>query len=271
MIFYLNIVEVSDIINYYGGPVIVTVIISVFIVKVLFKLEADKYRIKWNREQKEILELSRAEITREQSIFAAVLNSHSSSHQFSQADRIEAVKVLWDNIVKLRDLTLFPEVLFDNFLENEYNQMYNNKKIMSGLNSISSDILTDETIWNSTVKYRPFLGEQLWNLFHIYYIFVNRVVFRLIEGRDKKNIMSWNKDEYLQLILEKAFTDEEKKWIFSPPKNMNPIRPTIDLMEQKILFEMQKIISGELAAESDLTNSQKLKDIIKQESKFAKI
>lgn len=95
-------------------------------------------------------------------------------------------------------------------------------------------------------------------------------MFKLIEGRDKKNIVSWNKDEYLRLILEKAFTDEEKKWIFSP-SSMNPLRPTIDLMEQKILFEMLKIISGELAAESDLANARKLQELTKQEWKFAKI
>lgn len=134
--------EVSDIIANYGGPVVVTIIISVFIVKLLFKLEADKYRIKWNREQKEILDLSRAEITREQSIFTATLNSHSSSHQFSQSDRIEAVKVLWDNILKLRDLILFPGVFFDSLLENEYNQIYNNNTIMSGLNSLSFNTIS---------------------------------------------------------------------------------------------------------------------------------
>ena len=142
--------------------------------------------------------------------------------------------------------------------------------VMSGLNSLSSNILTDRTIWSNVEKYRPFLGEQLWNLFHIYYIFVYRVVWKLIEGRDKKIIVSWNKDEYLHLILEKAFTDEERKWIFSPPKNINPLRPTIDLMEQKILFEMLKIISGELAAENDLSKARKLQEITKQEWKYAK-
>lgn len=263
---YLIIMEVSDIFTYYGGPIVVTSTISVFIVKLLLKREENK----WNREQEKILERQRAEINREHSIFTATLNSYSASHQFSQSDRIDAVKVLWDNILKLRDLIGFPGVFFDSLLENEYNQIYDNKTIMSGLNSLPSNILTDRKIWGNVEKYRPFLGEQLWNLFHIYYIFVYRVVYKLIEGRDKKNIVSWNKDEYLRLILEKAFTDEEKKWIFSPPKNMNPLRPTIDLMEQKILFEMLKIISGELAAESDLSNARKLQEITKQEWKYSK-
>lgn len=268
---YLIIMAVSDIIAYLGGSVVLTVLILKFFGRFFFETVADKWKIEWNREQEEKLERLRAEITREQSIFTATLNSHSSSHQFSQSDRIEAVKVLWDNILKLRDLILFPGVFFDSLLENEYNQIYNNNTIMNGLNSLSFNSLDDRTIWNNVEKHRPFLGEQLWNLYHIYYILVYRVVFKLIEGRDKKNIVSWNKDEYLRLILEKAFTDEERKSIFSPSKNMNPLRPTIDLMEQKILFEMLKIISGELAAENDLANARKLQEITKQEWKYAKI
>lgn len=118
--------EVSDIITYYGGPVIVTSAVSVFIVKLLLKRAENK----WNREQEKILERLRAEINREHSIFTATLNSYSASHQFSQSDRIEAVKALWDNILTLRDLILFPGVFFDSLLENEYNQIYNNKTII---------------------------------------------------------------------------------------------------------------------------------------------
>ena len=227
---YLIIMEVSDIIVCLSGWVALTVCLVVVIVKFfgrfLAEIIANKLKIKWNREQEEKLELLRAEFTREHSTFTAVLNSYSSIHKLSQSKRIEAVEILWANTLKLRDLSDFPALFFDSLFENEYNPSYNKKILMSGLNSLSPDSLSDEasTIFNNVEKYRPFLGEQLWNLFHIYYILSFRVVLKLIEGRDEKNITSWDKDKYIRLILDRTFTDEDRKSIPTPPKNMNPLK-----------------------------------------------
>lgn len=258
--------EVSDIVVQLGGWTILTVGIAVFIGKFLTEGMANKLKIEWRGEQEEKIELLRAEITREHSIFTAILNSSSSIHKLSQSDRIEAIKILWENTLKLRDLSAFPALFFDNLFENEYNQSYNKETRMSGLNSLSSDSLFDKasTIFNNVEKYRPFLDEQLWNLFHIHYILSFRVVLKLIEGRDKKNIISWDKDKYIRLILDRAFTDEDRKSIPVPPKNMNPLKPTIGLMEQKILFEIFKMASGESAVESDLSKAKKLRKLIPQ-------
>lgn len=263
---YLIIMEVSDIIVYLGGWAVLTAGIAVFIGKFLTERIADNLQIKWSREQEEKLEILRAEITREHSIFTAILNSSSSIHKLSQSERIEAIKILWENTLKLRDLSGVPALFFDYLFENEYNQSCNKETRISGLNSLSSDSLFDKasTIFNNVEKYRPFLGEQLWSLFHIYYILSFRVVLKLIEGRDEKNIISWDEDEYIRLILDRAFTDEDRKSIPVPPKNMNPLTPTIDLMKQKMLFEIFKIISGELAAESDLSKAKELRKLIPQ-------
>ena len=255
-----------DVIAYVGGWAALTVALAVFIGKFFAQTISNNLKIKWSREQEEKLEQLRAEITREHSIFTTILNSYSSSHQFSQSNRIEAVQTLWDNILMLRNLSSFPVLFFDNLFEGEYNEVYNNKTMMSGLDALSVDDTFTEIskIGDTVEKYRPFIGEQLWSLFRVYLILTVRVVCSLAEGRDNKNIISWDKDEYLQLILNNAFNDEDRKTISSTPQNMNPLRPTIELMEQKILFEMFKITSGDLAAESDFSNAKKLQELIKQ-------
>ena len=137
---------------------------------------------------------------------------------------------------------------------------------MNGLNSLSSDSLFDEApaMFHNVEKYRPFHGEPLWNLFHLHYILCFRVVLKLIEGRDEKNITSWDNDEYIRFIIDRLFTDDDRKSIPTPPKNMNPLMPTIDLMERKILFAMFKIISGESVAESDLSKAKELQAVLKE-------
>jgi len=262
---YLIIMEALGIIAYLGGWAVLTVGLAAVIGRFLAKIIADNLKIKWSGEQEEKLEILRAEITREHSTFTAVLNSYSSIHKLSQSKRIEAVEILWANTLKLRDLSGFPALFFDSLFENEYNPSYNKKILMSGLNSLSPDSLSDKasTIFNNVEKYQPFLDEQLWNLFQVYYILLFRVVFKLIEGRDEKNIISWDKDKQIRLILDRTFTDEDRKSIPTPPKNMNPLTPTINLMKQKILFEIFKVISGELAAESDLSKAKELQEVLK--------
>lgn len=258
--------EILDIIKYVGGWAALTVILASFIGRFFSQIISENLKIKWSKEQEEKLEQIRAEIDREHLIFTKVLDSYSSSHQFSQSNRIKAVEILWDNVLNLRNLCSFPLLFFDALYEMEYNQVYSNNIMMSGLNSLSIDDANEEmsTIIDNVEKYRPFLGEQLWSIFRIYIILSIRPLYLLVKGRDTKNIKSWDEDEYIQTILNKTLTEEDKKSIPSYPKNMHPLRPTVELMEQKILFETLKIISGELAAENDFSKAKSLQNLLKQ-------
>lgn len=256
--------EVLEIIAYLGGWAVLTVSIAVFIGRFFAERIADKLKIKWSGEQEEKLEQLRAEITLEHSIFTAILNSYSSSHQFSQSNRIKAVQTLWDSILETRKLGETPSFFFGILLEREYNTVYDNGKIMSQLNSLSFDNTVGKIppIIESVEKSRPFLGEHLWSLFQIYTILVGRVSWLLIEGINKKDIKSWHKDKYIQSILNEIFNEKEIQFITS--KMIGSFKVATELLEQKLLFEILKIISGELAAESDLSKVKKLQELIAQ-------
>ena len=256
--------EILDIVTYIGGWAALTVILAAFIAKYLSEMISDKLKIKWSGGQEEKLEKLRAEITHEHSIFTAILNSYSSSHQFSQSDRIKAVQTLWDSTLEIRKLGQNPSFFFNILLEREYNTVYDNEIMMGNLNSLSSDNTVEKIlgIIESVEKSRPFLGEHLWSLFKIYTILVGRVSWLLIEGKNKKDIKSWHKDEYIYSILNEIFDEKEIHSVTS--KKIGSFKVATELLEQKILFEMLKIISGELAAESDLSKTKKLQKLIEQ-------
>jgi hypothetical protein len=159
--------EILEIITYLGGWAALTVILAAFIGRFLSQMISENFKIKWSKEQEEKIEQIRAEITREHLIFKKVLDSYSSSHQYSQTNRIKAVQILWDNLLELRQLVSFPVLFFDTLYEREYNQVYSNDIMMSGLNSLSFDDATEKMsiILDNVEKYRPFLGEQLWSMF----------------------------------------------------------------------------------------------------------
>lgn len=256
---------VLEIIVYLGGGAALAASFVYFLGNFLAERMADKLKIKWSGEQEKKLEQLRAEITREHSTFTAILNSYSSSHQFSQSDRIKAVQTLWGNILKTRNIGSFPSFFFDVLLENEYNTIEKDAPLMSKLNSLSFNKTVEEIgqIIESVENYRPFLGEHLWSLFKLYTILVSRTSILLIKGRDNKDIKSWHKDEYIQSILNEIFDEKEMQSINSGI--IVSFEVATELLEQKILFEMFKIISGELAAESNLSKAKKLQELIGQE------
>ena len=256
--------EILEIITYLGGGTVLTASIVVFGGRFFAERMADKLKMEWSGEQAKKLEQLRAEITREHSIFTAILNSYSSSHHFSQSNRIKAVQTLWDSTLEIRRLGAAASFFFGTLVEHEYNTVYNNAPMMSHLNSISFDNTSGKmpAILKSAEKSRPFLGEHLWSLFKIYTIIVGRVSWLLMDGKNKKDIKSWHKDEYIQSILNEIFDEKEMHSITSGI--MVSFKVATELLEQKILFEMFKIISGELAAESNLSKAKKLQELIVQ-------
>ena len=249
-----------EIIAYIGGWVTLTVGVAVYIGQFFAERMADKLKLKWSGEQEQKLEKLREEITRKQSIFTAILNSYSSSHQFSQTDRIKAVQTLWESTLETRKLGFTPSFIDATFFESEYNTLIDKGELKSL--SIDNTIGKIPPIVESVEKSRPFLGEHLWSLFKIYTILVGRVSWLFIDGRNKKNLKSWHKDEYIQSFLNEIFDEKEIDFIKS--KILGSFKAATELLEQKILFEMFKIISGELAAESDLSKAKKLQKLIEQ-------
>lgn len=268
LMYRYNNMEVLEIIGYLGGWVVLTASVAVFIGKSFAGTIADKLKIKWSGEQEEKLEQLRAEITLEHSTFTSILNSYSSSHQFSQSDRIKAVQTLWENTLETRKLGEVPSFFFGHLLESEYNTVYNNNGFMIKLNSLTLDntIGRIPSIIDSVEKSRPFIGDNLWSLFRIYTILVGRTSWLLMEGKNNKDIKSWHKDEYTQSILNGILDETEMHSITT--KTIDSFRLATELFEQKILNEMFKIISGDLAAESDLSKAKKLQELIGQNETY---
>ena len=256
---FIIMVGLEEIIAAIGGWVVLTIVLARFIAQRI----ADNLKIRWSREQEGKLEQLRAEITREHSIFTTILNSYSSGHQFAQSNRIEAVQTLWDSVLELRKLGKIPSFFFRILSATEYNQVYDKEQMMAILNDLSASDTMEKlsNLTDDVEKYRPFLGEYLWSLYKAYSILVGRVVWLLTEGRDNRNIVSWHKDEHLRSVLDVILTIEERTSIYS--RDACPFDEGTRILEQKMLDEMFKVISGELAAESNLSTVKKLQEAIK--------
>lgn len=251
---------ISYIIISLGGWTLVTL----GIVKYFGDRIANKLEIKWKAEEEEklkkmVIELTaeenikleklRSEITHQHSTFTTILESYSSVYKVSQERRIIAVEILWENLLKQRDLIAYVETIYDIlFLKPSNVKLEKDHK----LEPVSLEKFN--SIFNSVLKCRPFLGEYLWSLYNSAYIFTFRIMYNYNEDLKKETMVHWHNDEYLMEILSKIFTSRE-----SIPSS---IRETRELLEQKILYEMLKITSGDSIAERNLSKAKVIQEAI---------
>jgi hypothetical protein len=227
---------------------------------------ANKLEIKWKAEEEEklkkmVIELTaeenikleklRSEITHQHSTFTSILESYSSVYQASQERRILAIEILWENLLKQRDLIRYAETIYDTFLNSPE---FGSKKLGTGhkLEPVSLDNFN--VIFDSVLKCRPFLGEYLWSLYNSSYIFTYRIMYNYNEDLKKGVMVHWHNDKYLMEILSRILTSRE-----SIPSS---IRETRELLEQKILNEMLKITSGDSIAERNLSKARVIQEAI---------
>lgn len=263
-------ITISTLIRILGGwSLVITGIIGYFGYRI-----ADKMKIKWNAEANERLEelrnsgnkeieKLRAEINQDYSFFKIILDSYSSEFQSTQPNRIKAIETLWENTLLIRRLGGTSTAFYGLFLEKEFNTIYNNEKIQELiLKPISSSDIDQILLSVGNVeKCRPFLGEYLWTLFNTYSTLIGRVTLLLYEGIEKKNIKCWHKDTYTRSIIEEVFSEDEKRYIYS--MKIGSFKAATNILERKMLYEIAKLVSGELAANNNFDKAVKIQQLLK--------
>ncbi|WP_110955964.1 hypothetical protein [Anaerosinus massiliensis] len=238
----ISITYILDLMLKYG-TLIVTIIIGVWA------------RHKFNKQHdfNKDVEFLKSQLVQNQAILNSTINSFASERQASQERRIMGVDAIWKEVIDIRQkhsaVTFFYSILFPD----EYNKELKNHPIVD-LDEI--EIVLRELSKNNLEVHRPFIGEKLWFLFWTYRAFQGRVTYRFIEASKKSNIQDWRDDkgsiEHLSNVLKKDELIYVKK--YSP---LGSLTIAINLIEYKILEEINLLISGEKAAENSYKNAIK--------------
>lgn len=114
---------------------------------------------------------------------------------------------------------------------------------------------------------RPFLGEHLWVRFWVYRAAAGRITWRFAEGRARRLIPRWDRDESggpdpMIELLRTVLEESEISWL--QQQEVGGPHRLLDLMEQKILAEADRWISGAAAAAYSVEEGRKLVDALWQ-------
>lgn len=172
--------------------------------------------------------------------------------------RIKAVNDLWREMLRLRKGT--PHLVFyvDIMQPSQYPQLWTNPKMRDVESYVDAQV--KDLVGGSTaedIEYiRPFLGEDVFANFFAYRAIFGRVAYVLQDGVKNRSLGNWFRDEDIREILLVVFSEEEMSTLeglqsghFSYMRN---------LLEEKILSDMRKVISGEVSTAEGLEQGRKI-------------
>jgi hypothetical protein len=225
----------------------------------LFDFLFKKTLVRYEKENEKELEDYRSLINLKHSVFASALDSYFDGYKITTEHKIESIEKLWNGMLEIREQASDCSVFYNIIHEKEYDSIFttSNPKIKTLLDGVTN------SNWQQILRIksenevnRVFLGEEIWALFEVYVIVSSRPIFLLVKGKEKKEIMSIKHDEHLKSFLDIVFTKEENEKFYQ--KDFEFLKEISMALEQKILLQMSKVISGEKASESNLERSRQI-------------
>lgn len=251
----------------FGGTTIVFSGIIIY----LSKLLNEKIISSWKSKNDKQLEKIKGVINKNNSITTTLTQQVGQNFQKLQDKKITAIEEYWTNILSIKSAIPSVVSLFYSILSNEELTV---EKINSGktdfgqlLNEFSQYEFTNDLTKGSNIiaKYRPFLSEDLWMLMHAYKGFIGRCVFLLVDGYQKNDISHWKNDNGVKQIVMTVLKENEFEYIVS--LKFHSFESMLQLLESKILTEINKLISGKDFTMNSLEELKKINTILKQDEK----
>ncbi|MDR6404583.1 MULTISPECIES: hypothetical protein [Chryseobacterium] len=262
-------ISISEIITICGGA---SIMIS-SIVGFLTQRFADRQNEKWRLNTESELKRLESELAQKSSLISNIIDVQKSNYNLSQERRILAIEKVW----KLMNDFLFrvPNsfIYVNNLRESEYIEYLDKKEFLPDTN-IKEDIErmdNDEEfveifreLRNGLTYERPFLGEDLYYIFHSYYTFVVRVILHNINSVKKNKLTHWQEDSYSVKLISKIASKEDFDYILKNKKSS--YNYTLELIEKQIVQQMNLLLSGKSASEYSIKHLEEIKKILLEDN-----
>ncbi|QTC41489.1 hypothetical protein I7V34_20970 [Bacillus sp. V3] len=229
------------------------------------KITNERFKIQWQYETQKEIEGFKALVSSNTEFLKASLASLANEYSTAQERRLVAVENLWNCIILIKKFNSPIINFYSILLPKEYATALRKNTEILGVEQISEESLYDLNLKIDNIEqHRPFIGENLWNLFYLYRAFMVRMCYLFIKGRKEEDIKSWYNDKHL-IELANYILGEKLKSV--EVSSISSLQTIIGLFEQKIITEMEKLISGKTASEISFNEAKKILELINEVNK----
>ncbi len=234
------------------------------------KLLNERIIQKWKEDSNLRLEELRGLINKNNAVVSNLTQQIGQNFQKILDKRIEVTELFWDRILKMKSsippvVHLCYQILLDEELNNK-SLDNTGSRFGSQIAKLSINDLTDKlTKYSDDIdKFRPFISEQLWVLMYAYQGFIGRTVYLLLDGYKNGEIKNWKEDSGIKQIVNTVLTEDELQYILN--LKVYAYDSMLQLIENKILNELKRLISNEDLTQNSLTELKRINQILEQKT-----
>lgn len=229
----------------------------------LISLFKQRKVMKWNDQYQRGVESLKGDIHQSNEIMKSSLNILSQGYNQAQAMRLDAIEEMWSYVLGIREYSSEIITFYTILLPKEYNEESDYLSSMKMNLSSDKELIRFFSSMDGLEKQRPYLGEKSWALFTVYRAFLGRLVLIFIKGIDKGSITEWHQDSGLMTILETALDEKEyEEYTNAKLGKMDSLTEIIYILEQKILNEINRTVSGTYASEENFNQARKIHTLL---------
>lgn len=261
---FFNTLDNFQIIQIFGGLGVILSSIAIFIGRLLNQRLLNKWQLS---NEKEVAEL-KGLINQNNLIVSNLITLYGNNFQKILDKRLESTEYLWESASKIRNSIPFPIGLAFQILHDEE---FTIDKLNQGTIKLADEILkirsefemeklTEDTLQINLL--RIYLSDQLWLLYFVYRAFIGRSVHLFINGVKDNKIVLWKNDKPTINILKNVLKEKEILYVLN--LKIFGFYSTLDLLENKIMYEIKKFTSNEDITSDSLSLLEKV-NLIKEQ------
>lgn len=205
------------------------------------------------------LETLKNELAQQQEIRSAALSSLTAAHLTGYQRRLNAIEVVWTEIIHIRTHMPLYAGHADLLMPSELPSALEQSDWLRDLFEEADPEAEAATLWFNRDRVevkRAFAGEDLFSLFAAYRAFVRRVAHLLMKGFKAGRLQSWHDDTHLTNLLSDVLSPEELLHV--QRTSATRLRVVMQLIETKMLQHIAEVVSGEASATFNLERARRI-------------
>ena len=215
------------------------------------------------------------ETEHEAAIAAVAQLRNAASMAFSEAQRvaaqrrIQAVENVWAGTLEVKQKRHAVIGMIDLFTPRQVQDLVDLGAFQPLTETVDVDTASRLLLDNKVEPERPFIGEKCYSLYYCYRGISSQAAFIIKAGVDAGEMSPWfYNDDIRSLLLATMDSDEIQKF---DTLTSGKMRWYTDLIEQKILVEMNKVISGEMSTNEGILFAARIYPHVKLEGSEVQI
>lgn len=249
-------VSLQELLMLFGGA---TAVVCGVIIYVANRF-SDKLNISWKKQADVEISHLQGDIDKNNNAISELVSMYGDSYGQAQDRRIKAIEILWAKLMELENLIPPPiHAIFNVLTEEEVknfwtestdNIFYTRFRTLLREFDFHHHFAVYSKTFDQIKMERPFLGERIWTIAEVLVVFTARIAHFAQEGTEKQMFKHWHHDQMLQDLFRKTLKESEYEYIYS--KEGESLKLTQALLENKLIEEIEKVLSGTHTTESAL-------------------